>query len=151
YIIDEITTCIARAEHDACLAPGALRWDRDRLLMRLLDDETHLPWIPEPRDPDWVGPPGSWDWGLFPIERMASIVLDLVRRSMRRAHFDSRERAELGILSGRLHDLLARLRELRNSDTWQAAVPPPALIEELVAKYRDDAQGLERALTGDIQ
>jgi patatin-related protein len=128
YVVDEV----AKGLND--LAPlGFVRWNRDELLQALYQAE--LPWLPQTRKDMHYRSRQPWRWGAFPIERAAGIVLDVVRRAYYLAPFDSRERARLGQLTGKVHDLLAELgaRRDQGSRMWRNLVPAAELLDLLAA------------------
>jgi hypothetical protein len=130
-------------------APGEPAIEQVEALRRSLRALRDEPWLP-PREDPFAMTPGTWRWGIAPIENAGNLTLDLLRRAI---DAPGAQQDAIESLRGELH---VALRELRlaarhNREFWARChwlLERPGAVAEVARDWTPaaDAEGIARRL-----
>ncbi|MFA5081048.1 MAG: patatin-like protein [Hydrogenophilaceae bacterium] len=155
---DYIATALAEgaARHRDATGQGIAlgRRARQRIAEALLQSRD-LPWLPDAFA--YAVDEGDWHWGLFTLENVMTVVLDLLRRGVelvpvRRSEFTEPLWQDLMAARRRAYDLVAELSALRRRDQGHWLQRGTALAPVLARLERGDSElGLAELLRAEMR
>lgn len=136
---------------DAQGQPIAIGWRRREQLASQLAQLDPAPWIPSELNFNYAR---GWDWGLFTLENVTLVLMDLLRRAarlapVRRSELSTELWDSLRISRRKTYDLVVELTQLRKLDRLHWEIRGKARCRDLLAGFDLATEGPLRGVIQD--